>query len=262
MQHRIHQFSGTAIGFSGVIRRIERTKPIVWRIPAQSVAAIPFIGGHSFDEVNGKQFADRRVCFDRAHSEVFGDYDPPEKVIDFTHGNHADNDLPATAYAEASVTNLSIVNGPRKLSIGELGFRMSVRDPRDGSAPRFLIEWLKLDNFSIDGTKFDIGFVGCARVAGFSGFAGAQRGSSGYEYGSVVSGVDYAAGCSPLSYVRFGGGLPPGTIVVDELGTIHLGEIFSSPHRWRISMLRIAAGSDDGAGYDSGTGDLNGIGHP
>jgi len=261
MQNRIYQFSGTAIGFSGVLRRIEKTKPILWRIPAQAVSATPFIGGHSFAAVDGKQFADRRVCFDSARSEVFGDYDPPERVIEFTHGNHEANDLPVYGYAEASVTNLSIVNGPRKLSVSELGYRISMRDRRDGSGPSFVIEWLKLVNVAIDGVRFDVDFAPCCKQQGYV-FPAARTGPSGYAYASVVADIRYAEGCRPLSYVSIPGVSDPGKIVVDELGTIHLGEIFTSPKRWRISMLRIAAGSDDGGGYDSGTGDLNGQEHP
>jgi len=100
-------FNGSAVAFGGRIRR-----PDDVFLKAAGVSQLPVTGGFSESHIKGPDVSQYHykeyLTFSEAYSRAHGDFSDPKRAADFTHGNHAQNNLPATTTVEASLTDLTI----------------------------------------------------------------------------------------------------------------------------------------------------------
>lgn len=100
-------FNGSAVAFAGRIRR-----PDDKFIKAAASSHLPVTGGLSEAVIEGTgidqyQYKDF-ITFKKAHSRAQGDFSDPRQAVQFTHGNHGQNVLPANTAVEAQLEGLVI----------------------------------------------------------------------------------------------------------------------------------------------------------
>src|SRR5947209_9584573 len=100
-------FHGSGVAFAARVRR-----PDDKFIKAAAPSHLPVTGGFSESKVEGpgieEYFYKHVLTFKRAHSRSHGDFSDPRAALEFTHGNHGQNNLPANTAAEASLEGLRI----------------------------------------------------------------------------------------------------------------------------------------------------------
>jgi hypothetical protein len=101
-------FNGSAVAFGGRIRR-----PDDVFLKAAAVSHLPVTGGFSESHIQGPDVSQYHykeyLTFSEAYSRAHGDFSDPKRAADFTHGNHGQNNLPATTTVEARLHDLQIV---------------------------------------------------------------------------------------------------------------------------------------------------------
>jgi hypothetical protein len=100
-------FNGSAVAFGGRIRR-----PDDLFLKAAAVSHLPVTGGLSESHIKGPDCSQYHykeyLKFSEAYSRSHGDFSDPKRAVDFTHGNHELNDLPANTVVEARLHDLRI----------------------------------------------------------------------------------------------------------------------------------------------------------
>jgi hypothetical protein len=101
-------FNGSAVAFGGRIRR-----PDDMFLKAAAVSHLPVTGGFSESHIQGPDVSQYHykeyLTFSEAYSRAHGDFSDPKRAAEFTHGNHGQNNLPATTTVEARLHDLQIV---------------------------------------------------------------------------------------------------------------------------------------------------------
>jgi hypothetical protein len=276
-------FRGEAVAIAGDIRRPRRL-----RIPAQCSVALPTIGGTARIRLSNGKFGDI-VSYRSAMASVEGDYCEAggKGAVDFTYGNHSENNLPTRTRVSTLVRGLVVrVAGrttSRTLKAVSVGATLVSEHPGTRNEPSIQTERIELSGFAIDGYPVEVTFHDLfARYptreslaesfqnekVRFDAFDRCLFTRPGYRppkgrralpeeggilFGTVVKEIAWAR--KPHLEATIEGN----RIRVHGLGTISLGEIFITSYERRLTMMRIEIGCPVGGEVD--VGDLSGDGH-
>ena len=271
-------FFANAVALAARIRRAENAF-----VPAVASACLPVTGGVGSGESEGGQYGDV-LSFGRAMTKVSGDFVRPDRAVAFTSGNHGENLLPTESSAEASLRELRIINGDRRLEIDGLEAGLgSYSDRRRGTEFRKLTA--NFQNVRIDGVPLLIKTHGelftehatyqklaqtYARSLEFrerySEYFESERPvnrkhraipeSQGLIYTTVVSAIEWQ------------GKPPEGTSIhrngvrVHGFGTIYFGELIIEHDFRRLTLLRFELGSPTGGDGSAAEVQTNGSSWP
>ncbi len=152
-------FHGNAIAFAAHIRRPEN-----FFVPTIARSCLPVTGGRAEAAEQKRSFSDL-ISFESASSRATGDYTELEKAVEFTHGNHGDNNLPTSTIVETAVTGFKVqVRQPpaaeaapaiRTLEINRLYLRME-NTSEHGYPTAFHLLDVDIDGGSVDGHGFRV----------------------------------------------------------------------------------------------------------
>lgn len=276
-------FRGEAVAVAGDIRRPRRL-----RIPAECSVALPTIGGTARIDLSNGKFGGI-LSYRSAMASVAGDYCDTggKSAVDFTFGNHAENNLPTRTVVTTLVRGLVVKVAGRKtsriLKAGSVGATLISEHPGTRSEPSIQTERLMLNGLAIDGYPIEVTFHDLfaryptreslvqsfrnekARFAVFDRCLFVRpgyRAPKGRRALPEEGGILYATLVKEIGWTRKPhpeAAIEGNRIRVHGLGTIHLGEIFVTSSERRLTMMRIEIGCPVGGEVD--VGDLSGDGH-
>lgn len=100
-------FNGSGVAFAARIRR-----PDNHFIKAAAASHLPVTGGLSESNIEGEAVGEYQykdfITFKRAHSRSHGDFADTYKAVEFTHGNHGQNNLRAETSVESTLEGLRV----------------------------------------------------------------------------------------------------------------------------------------------------------
>jgi hypothetical protein len=95
-------FFGNAVAFAARIRR-----PTDHRFPAVASSCLPVTGGAAAASSGPQNFQDM-ISFRSAATSAVGDFADTRRAVDFTHGNHGDNELSTQTFVDSRLSGLKI----------------------------------------------------------------------------------------------------------------------------------------------------------
>ncbi len=100
-------FNGSAVAFAGRIRR-----PDDVFVNAAAPCHLPVTGGLSEARIEGPGvdpfLYKNLITFSAAYSRAQGDFSDPRRAVDFTRGNHGQNELPTNTAVQTRLENLQV----------------------------------------------------------------------------------------------------------------------------------------------------------
>jgi hypothetical protein len=255
-------FHANAVALAAHMRR-----PEDFFVLAVASSCLPVTGGEGKAETKGESFRDI-ISYRSASTRVFGDFTDKARAVDFTHGNHGENDLATETHAECQITGLKINNGDRVLEIESLESTMSSHSDRRG-AITFRTMSAGFQQIRVDGVglrlathtelftqhptkqKLVQGFAGNPDMRAKYGSCFFGRKSPGSPSRRIpeLDGMIYA---TVVTGMEWDGQAPAGTAIsghsvkVNGMGTLYFGEIIIEEGFRRFTMLRFQLGSDAG----------------
>jgi hypothetical protein len=279
-------FSAHASAFGGHIRR-----PNDFFLPTAASTNLPIIGGSDTAEIRGYEH-EGVAKFDYAATSVVGDYVDRKRAVEYTRGNHGDNNLAVESHLKATVQGLSITNRVpngvgKTIRIGTLALRMDLYDERKGKPPAIRPVEATFENVEIDGHVLQVNSVHTmfSERDTYDKLASAFQDAAFYrEFGSCFRGPVKTSGFfkSKRELPEQNGivaativkslewrGAPHERAVLDrnrvylpDFGSLYFGEVFLTRTKRRITMVRVQLGSPDGGDAAAIDGGMEGNGWP
>jgi hypothetical protein len=229
------------------------------------------------------------VTIGRAESSVDADFDDKTAAVQFTYGNHAENDLPARTTTSAVVHDLAVtVRGDgteRVVKAGRIEMQLVSRSPRNGE-PSIQPVKAEIEGLTLDGVPLKVHL----RAKMFCDHDTREKLCQAYEsddqfYSETRHMLLHPAPSTSASYERK---LPAGetllctmvdrlewtgqphpdatiqgnAVYLKDFGTIYFAEIFVGKESRRLTMMRFHLGSPQGGELSVAEGDNNGQAWP
>jgi hypothetical protein len=249
-------YNASALAIGGTFTRpIER----VINVPASST--LPREGGYNTART-GKYRLEEFLSFESAYTQVAGSQDPKDKSF--------------TSLASATVEGLNILD---VLTADRVVAQLAVNHPADGGEPEIVPLGTRFDNLRIAGCpiKVDLDLAMFTTLGTFSSFRDRYAKDRGFRDqarqrflwdkmeedappetdGTVCCSLTRRIVGLDTSIERRGYKLR-----IPQFGTVYIAEIFLSPKRRKITMLRLDLGSPAEARMSVGEVDGNGSTFP
>jgi len=264
-------FRANAAAFGG---HIIRPKEIVLEAPGAS--ALPVTGGRSVANIPGTRFDDY-FRIESAKTVTEGLFEDRQQFRDFTNHKIEQDALVAATMAIAEVNTMVVgrgVEGAPRLTIKHLRGELRARSPLGSSMPAIRVGDLAIDGVDVDGHKLivdlnplpfqrfdthakllvaaddpafvkDSGDALYMRTARKGETAPPPAGrlivdSYGTIYATVVRSIRWDGAPFP------GAEIERNYVSIPNFGRIFFGELLLSQHCRRLTMVRMALGSDSG----------------
>jgi hypothetical protein len=280
LERRCH-FHSCACAWAGHIRR-----PNDGTIPGRVSVALPSTGGEAQQSGSypDPQFNDtwgHILTVGASTALAKGDFTDLQQAATFTHGNHADNNVPMAGIARATLDDIKVVNqGPTSIrTLTARSLRAELQSGFENTEPGFSII-AQYEDVQIDGSPVTL----TVDTSIFNG-AGRTRTGLGQSYANDASfrqklnrqlGKKQGVGgppndldscevagrlcCSVVNQITWNGNTTQGNrLVVPDFGVIYFGELYINRFTRRLTLMRIQLGSPDGG--DLALGDVETDGH-
>lgn len=279
MDHPLrYVFHSHAAAFGG---RIVRPKDLV--LEAGGASALLVTGGRSVAKLQRTQF-DEFFTVESANTLAEGAFEDTKALIEVTHRRAQEQTLNAVSRARAEVNGLAIGRKPR-LSIGRIRAELTNRSAGHSGQPWFRISKdTVIDGISIEGFKLVVElniqpFIQCdthAKIlaavddkkflskSGESLFMSKRFGGESTPafrklvragntvYATIVKSIRWDGKPFPKSEIH------DNMVVLPEFGRAYFGELLISEQSRRLTMVRMALGSDAGGSASAGDVESNG----
>ncbi|MGH9140216.1 MAG: hypothetical protein ACRD2I_03630 [Vicinamibacterales bacterium] len=283
MDHPLrYVFHSHAAAFGG---RIVRPKDIV--LEAGGASALLVTGGRSVAQLQRTQF-DEFFTVESANTLAEGSFEDTKALIEVTHRRAQEQTLAAVSRARAEVNGLAIGRKPR-LSIGRIRAELTNRSAGHSGQPWFRIgKDTVIDGISIEGFKLVVElnirpFTQCdthAKIlaavddkkflsqSGETLFMSKRFGGESTPafrklvragntiYATIVKSIRWDGRPFPKSEIH------DNMVVLPDFGRVFFGEILISEYERRLTMVRMALGSDAGGSASGGDVSTNGSWSP
>lgn len=258
-------FHADAVALAARIRRGAE-----FPVPSVASSCLAITGGLGTAHAAASNFHDI-IAFDEASTHVSGDFVSPAKAIEFTNGNHGENDLPAVTVVEGRITGLRITVGGRVVRVRDMHARQESFADRVTPA-RFHSLTTSIQGLSVDGVdvavaphtdffnrhdtleKLRRGFEDPEFCAAHQDYFFISEPTSEEHYGQrrlpriVSNGIAFGT----VNSLLWAGEAPKGAritrnrITIENFGSIYLGEIIIQEGLRRVTLLRFQLGSPYG----------------
>jgi hypothetical protein len=279
MDHPLrYVFHSHAAAFGG---RIVRPKDIV--LEAGGASALLVTGGRSVAKLERTQF-DEFFTVESANTLAEGSFEDTKALIEVTHRRAQEQTLAAVSRARTEVNGLAIGRKPR-LSIGRIRAELTNRSAGHSGQPWFRIgKDTVIDGISIEGFKLVVElnirpFTQCdthAKIlaavddkkfltkSGESLFMSKRFGGESTPafrklvragntvYATIVKSIRWDGKPFPKSEIH------DNMVVLPGFGRVFFGELLISEFSRRLTMVRMALGSDAGGSASAGDVESNG----
>jgi hypothetical protein len=279
MDHPLrYVFHSHAAAFGG---RIVRPKDIV--LEAGGASALLVTGGRSVAKLERTQF-DEFFTVESANTLAEGSFEDTKALIEVTHRRAQEQTLAAVSRARTEVNGLAIGRKPR-LSIGRIRAELTNRSAGHSGQPWFRIgKDTVIDGISIEGFKLVVElnirpFTQCdthAKIlaavddkkfltkSGESLFMSKRFGGESTPafrklvragntvYATIVKSIRWDGKPFPKSEIH------DNMVVLPGFGRVFFGELLISEFSRRLTMVRVALGSDAGGSASAGDVESNG----
>lgn len=277
-------FRGHAIPVIGRIRRPNDTQ-----IPALAVSATSIDGGSATASVVDPEIPGGVITCKKAESSIDGDFEDPNAAVQYTHGNHGENSLPARTRLWINVEDLSIVNEgdgtSHTVTVDKIELTMTGLNRRNGDQAGIKLEKAAITGLKLDGYGVNVEI--CAKMYtdkdthkklcdaydndeqfyqqyGDLFFTPPQANAGkrkmpqagGYIHATAANKVTWAGTPHPDATIE------GNKITLKDFGSIYLAELFISDFSRRVTMMRLQLGSPIGGNIMLADGESNGISWP
>jgi hypothetical protein len=283
MDHPLrYVFHSHAAAFGG---RIVRPKDIV--LEAGGASALLVTGGRSVAKLERTQF-DEFFTVESANTLAEGSFEDTKALIEVTHRRAQEQALAAVSRARTEVNGLAIGRKPR-LSIGRIRAELTNRSAGHSGQPWFRIgKDTVIDGISIEGFKLVVElnirpFTQCdthAKIlaavddkkfltkSGESLFMSKRFGGESTPafrklvragntvYATIVKSIRWDGKPFPKSEIH------DNMVVLPGFGRVFFGELLIAEFSRRLTMVRMALGSDAGGSASAGDIETNGSWSP
>ncbi|HEY7291963.1 MAG TPA: hypothetical protein VH583_19135 [Vicinamibacterales bacterium] len=272
-------FRASAAAFGG---RLIRPKDIVFESAAAS--ALTVSGGRSKATAGPTKF-DEYLSVESASTSAEGGFEDPKQYLEFTYHRVEEDTLTALTTVSAELNGFLVGQKPR-MTIKRLRAELLARSPRGSGQSAIRIGDVALEGVEIDGYKLivelytapfqrfdthakllvaadDPAFV---KESGDALYMKTPRtGESnpppagrliemgcGTIYGTIVKSIRWDGPAFPNSTIEYN------KVVLPDFGRAYFGELLISQHSRRLTMVRLALGSDGGGSASGGDVQDNG----
>ncbi len=279
MDHPLrYVFHSHAAAFGG---RIVRPKDIV--LEAGGASALLVTGGRSVAKLERTEF-DEFFTVESANTLAEGSFEDTKALIEVTHRRAQEQTLAAVSRARAEVNGLAVGRKPR-LSIGRIRAELTNRSAGHSGQPWFRIgKDTVIDGISIEGFRLVVElnirpFTQCdthAKIlaavddkkflsqSGETLFMSKRFGGESTPafrklvragntiYATIVKSIRWDGRPFPKSEIH------DNMVVLPEFGRVFFGELLIAEQSRRLTMVRMALGSDSGGSASAGDVESNG----
>lgn len=254
-------FRGCASAFGG---HLIRPKDIVLESPGAS--ALPVTGGRSVSTLSRTRF-DEFFQIESASTFAEGLFEDRHRFLDFTNHKVEEDTLAAVTHVRAEVAGLVVGRKPR-MTVKHLRSELHARSPLQSGQPSIKIGNVAVDGVDIDGYKLVVElntspFQKCDThakllvAADDPKFVEESNGhyiQASYDtvYTTIVKSIRWDGKPFPGSQIEHN------KVTLPDFGRVYFGELLISHDSRRLTMIRMALGSDSGGSASGADAQDNG----
>ncbi len=261
-RERRYVFRASAAAFSG---QLYRPAHIPMGAPGSCLSVS---GGVSQSSTSRLDFGNGFITIGSTSTTAEGRIDDLDKAKAWTDRPNrirADS-MPTTTRAGAELHDL-VVKWQRALQVGALGATLEAKSPLGRSEPGIRVVSAVVDGLSVDGfgitVELNTGFFqqNATKAAVLAASAALRKSApkmpalferNGVVHGTIVRDMRWTSGQPD------GARIDGNAVIVDNLGTFHIGEIMITDASRRLTMFRAVLGSPDGGDGGGVDIDING----
>jgi hypothetical protein len=244
-------FTGKAVALGGRLRRQgdRLLDGNAGFINGEASSCIPITGGRATGTSKGRSYHRGLIQFGKASSEAHGDYDSPAKALEYTRGNHGENELGTATTVKCSLASLKLrVPGekgadgkllrPRSFEARKLAAILGTTCDRSQKKKRIAVS---ISGITFDGLKVD-GHSLIVKLKADKDLQLSTAESRRPVVRTFVEALSFKGDKAPdrVEIVK------PNILKIQGLGVIHFGEIFVIGNSRRLTLLRFQLGSPIG----------------
>lgn len=263
MNRRRFVFRGNAAAFGG---HIIRPKDIVLEAPGAS--SLPVTGGRSTAKIPRTQF-EEFFKVESATTFAEGLFEDRKQFLKLTNHEVDEDTLVTSTVVRVDVRGMTVGRKPR-LTVKQLQAELRGRSPLVSGQPALQISQASIDGIDIDGHRLAVEFntkpfqrydthaklLAAADDPAMAKDLGRWSATHGTIFTTIVKSIKWDGKPFPGSKIE------GNAVTLPEFGQVFFGELLISELSRRLTIIRMALGSDSGGSASGGDVETNGMWSP